>query len=101
MSDKKILSLNNLKKIISNKKLKGKKIVLCHGVFDLLHIGHIKHFNEAKKLGHYLVVTTTPDSYVNKGPGRPVFSSNLRLQALAALESIDYVSENKWPSGDN
>jgi len=98
MSDKKILSLDNLKKIISNKKLKGKKIVLCHGVFDLLHIGHIKHFNEAKKLGHYLVVTTTPDSYVNKGPGRPVFSSNLRLQALAALESIDYVSENKWPS---
>ena len=98
MSDKKIVSLDNLKKIISNKKLKGRKVVLCHGVFDLLHIGHIKHFNEAKKFGDFLIATVTPDAYVNKGPNRPVFSCDLRLQALAALESIDYVSENQWPS---
>ena len=42
----KITSIENLKKIILNLKSKKKKIVLCHGVFDLLHIGHIKHFNE-------------------------------------------------------
>ena len=47
---KKIVSIENLAKIISRLKSKGKKVVLCHGVFDLLHIGHIKHFKEAKKL---------------------------------------------------
>ena len=45
---KKIVSIENLKKIVSKLKAKRKKIVLCHGVFDLLHIGHIKHFKEAK-----------------------------------------------------
>ena len=48
---KKIISVKSLEKVISKLKAKGKKVVLCHGVFDLLHIGHIKHFKEAKKLG--------------------------------------------------
>ena len=61
----KIFLLENLKKILVKEKSKGKKIVLCHGVFDLLHIGHIKHFKEAKRLGDILVVTLTPDLYVN------------------------------------
>ena len=43
----KITSIENLKKITFKQKSKKKKIVLCHGVFDLLHVGHIKHFNEA------------------------------------------------------
>ena len=47
---KKIISTENLAKIISKFKKKGKRVVLCHGVFDLLHIGHINHFKEAKKL---------------------------------------------------
>ena len=53
----KIKTLNNLQKIIKSKKKLGKKIVHCHGVFDLLHVGHIKHFKEAKKLGDLVVVT--------------------------------------------
>ena len=53
---------------------KGRKVVHCHGVFDLLHIGHIRHFEQARKHGDLLVVTVTPDRYVNKGPHRPVFS---------------------------
>ena len=48
----------------------GKRVVLCHGVFDLLHIGHIRYFNQAKKHGDILVVTVTPDRFVNKGPGQ-------------------------------
>ena len=63
---KKIHSIENLKKLLKNIK-QIKKIVLCHGVFDLLHIGHIRHFNEAKNLGDILIVTVTPDQYVNKG----------------------------------
>ena len=75
-------------------KLKNKKVVLCHGVFDVLHIGHINHFNSAKKLGDVVVVSVTPDKYVNKGPNRPIFSLKLRMQTLAALKNIDYVTAN-------
>ena len=74
---KKIVSIENLKKIVSKLKAKRKKIVLCHGVFDLLHIGHIKHFKEAKKNGEFLVVSITADKFVNKGSGRPIFNQNL------------------------
>ena len=50
----KILSFSQLEKKIQSLKLRNKKIVLCHGVFDLLHIGHIKHFEEAKNFGDTL-----------------------------------------------
>ena len=93
---KKIFTINELQKKLSSKRYKNKKIILCHGVFDLLHIGHIKHFQEAKKLGDILVVTITPDKFVKKGPNRPVFNSNLRIEALASLECIDYLAINKW-----
>ena len=64
MTNYKILAIESLKKIVSKDKAKGKKIVLCHGTFDLLHIGHIRHFEEAKKLGDILIVTITSDKYV-------------------------------------
>ena len=98
---KKILTIENLAKIINKKKQKGKKIALCHGVFDLLHVGHIKHFKEAKNLGDILVVTITPDVHVNKGPGRPVFNERLRLEAVAALEAVDYVGLNNTSTAIN
>jgi rfaE bifunctional protein nucleotidyltransferase chain/domain len=74
-----------------------KKIVLCHGVFDLLHVGHIRHFERAKRFGDILIVTVTPDRYVNKGPHRPVFGEELRAEAIAALDCVDYVALNRWP----
>jgi len=76
----------------------NKVIVQCHGVFDLLHIGHIRHFNAAKKLGDLLVVSITPDRFVNKGPGRPFFPERLRAEAIAALDSVDYVFINESPT---
>ena len=91
---KKIISINTLAKTISKLKTNGKKVVLCHGVFDLLHIGHINHFKEAKNLGDVLVVTVTQDKYVNKGPNRPIFSLNTRMESIAALKDIDYVAPN-------
>jgi rfaE bifunctional protein nucleotidyltransferase chain/domain len=75
---------------------KGKKVVLCHGVFDLMHPGHIKHLEAARKEGDYLFVTVTPDAYVNKGPGRPVFNQYLRLDSIAALSVVDYAAINEW-----
>ena len=91
---KKIVNLNFLKQKIKKLKLNKKKIILCHGVFDLLHIGHINHFKEAKKLGDILVVTVTQDKHVNKGPNRPIFSINTRMESIAALKDIDFVAPN-------
>lgn len=72
------------------------KIVLCHGCFDLLHIGHIKHLQLAKEYGDILVVTITPDEFVNKGPNRPLFAQSLRAEAIAALECVNAVAINEW-----
>ena len=76
----------------------GKRIVHCHGVFDLLHPGHLDHLVEARAQGDVLVVTLTPDRYVNKGPGRPVFSADQRLRMLAALEVVDFVAVTDSPT---
>ena len=89
---KKILSLKELSILSKKLKKKKKKIILCHGVFDLLHIGHIKHFQKAKSNGDILIVTLTDSKFVKKGPNRPYFNNSLRAEALAAIEVIDYIS---------
>lgn len=91
----------NLKKIGENidlEKKQGKKIVHCHGCFDLIHHGHIKHFEAAKEFGDILVVTVTEDQYVNKGPDRPFFNHTIRAHNLAALEIVDFVAINYAPT---
>ena len=95
---KKIKTLEELQQITADLKSKGKKVVHCHGVFDLLHIGHIKYFQEAKSMGDVLVVTITLDRFVNKGPGRPSFTEKNRVEAIAALDVVDYVAMNEWPT---
>jgi rfaE bifunctional protein kinase chain/domain/rfaE bifunctional protein nucleotidyltransferase chain/domain len=95
-SSEKIKTLEELSALLDRQR-SGKKIVHCHGVFDLLHVGHIRHFEEAKRMGDILVVTLTPDQHVNKGPNRPAFKQDLRLETIAALECVDYVALNKWP----
>ena len=84
---------NNLKIInrIKNLKKNKKKIVLCHGVFDLVHLGHIKHFKKAKAFGDYLIVSITKDEFINKGPGRPIFNHFQRIEYLKELQIIDDV----------
>lgn len=72
-------------------KAEGKTIALCHGVFDLLHPGHIIHLEQAKKMADVLVVSITAAQYVRKGPGRPYFDDKMRMKVLAALECVDYV----------
>ena len=97
-SDSKIKSLADLAEIIAGLKVHGRKVVLCHGVFDLVHPGHIRHLEAARREGDVLVVTVTPDRYVNKGPGRPVFNERLRAESLAALHCVDYAAINEWPT---
>ncbi|MEK6949532.1 MAG: D-glycero-beta-D-manno-heptose 1-phosphate adenylyltransferase [Nanoarchaeota archaeon] len=91
---KKILSREELKKEVETLRKKNKKIITTNGVFDILHIGHIRYLQEAKKLGDILIVAVNSDSSVKKikGPKRPLNNENDRAEALAALECVDYVS---------
>ena len=99
--NKKILKAENLKNLVINLKNKNKKIVHCHGVFDVLHIGHINHFKSTKKLGDILIVTVTSDRFVNKGINRPIFNQNKRMDFLSELECVDFVCLSDHPSSVN
>ena len=90
----KIKSINELKKVIDELKRQNRKIVTTNGVFDILHIGHIRYLKEAKKLGDILIVAINSDSSTKKikGPKRPLNNENDRAEALAALECVDYVT---------
>jgi len=85
----KIIPFDKLDSIRTNR---NKKIVHCHGVFDLLHYGHLQHLRSAKKFGDILVVTITSDKFVNKGPDRPRFGEVKRAEMLSSLEIVDYVA---------
>jgi len=98
---KKIYSLDQLAELTKKLKNKSKILVLCHGVFDLLHVGHIKHLKKAKEFGDKLIVTITSDIHVNKGPGKPLFNQRLRAESIAALEMVDYVAINESSTAIN
>jgi rfaE bifunctional protein nucleotidyltransferase chain/domain len=92
----KVLDLREVARAVEQYKAAGRRVVQCHGVFDLLHPGHIRHFQAARREGDVLVVTVTPDRHVNKGPGRPAFDERLRAESVAALEAVDHVAINEW-----
>jgi rfaE bifunctional protein nucleotidyltransferase chain/domain len=91
-------SIDEVAAILERERALGKRVVQCHGVFDLVHPGHIRHFAAAREQGDLLVVTVTPDRFVNKGPGHPVFNERLRAESIAALEVVDLVAVNEWPT---
>ena len=90
----KIISLEKLSKIVDELKKKKKKVSLCHGTFDLLHIGHIDHFEASKNISDFLIVSVTGDKFVLKGPNRPRFKLSERVRFLSKINSIDYVIES-------
>jgi rfaE bifunctional protein nucleotidyltransferase chain/domain len=94
MSTEKILDLSELAARSLQLRAEGKRVVLCHGTFDLMHTGHIRYLQRARQEGDILLVTVTADAYVNKGPGRPVFNEYLRAENLAALACVDFVAVN-------
>lgn len=87
----KYLEPEELRTVLAEHRLRGDRVVHCHGVFDLLHPGHIAHLEEAKALGQVLVVSITSEPHVNRGPGRPIFNDEMRLFSLASLACVDYV----------
>jgi rfaE bifunctional protein nucleotidyltransferase chain/domain len=91
-------SLDELARVLDSCRKSGQRVVHCHGVFDLLHAGHLRYFEEAKALGDVLVVTLTTDRFVNKGPHRPAFPEQLRAEVVAGLECVDFVAINPHPT---
>ena len=89
----KIRARDELQKIVEALKRKGKKIVFTNGCFDILHIGHTRCLEEAKRLGDTLVVGLNSDRAVRsiKGPPRPITPEAERAEVLSALACVDYV----------
>ena len=75
-----------------------KKIGMIHGVFDVIHFGHILYFKEAKKKVQKLIVSVTADQYVNKGPEKPIFTLKKRMEVLRSIKYIDNVIESNYPT---
>lgn len=91
MQDQKLIAFETCAAHFDALRRSGRRIVHCHGVFDLLHPGHIKHLAAAREQGDLLVVSITAAPFVNKGPGRPVFDDQQRAYQLAHLSIVDHV----------
>ena len=90
----KLIKKKELKFISKKLKKQKKKIILVHGVFDVVHLGHISHFEEAKSYGDILVVSITADRFVKKGFNKPYFDQYQRAKFLVSLNVVDYVVIN-------
>ncbi|MFZ4573940.1 MAG: PfkB family carbohydrate kinase [Phycisphaerales bacterium] len=87
----KIVSREELLARTSLARAHGHKLVQCHGCFDIVHPGHIRHLRQAKSLGTMLLVSITGDSSIAKGVGRPLIPEELRAENLASLDFVDLV----------
>lgn len=90
----KILSREQLLARRDAARREGKVVVQCHGCFDIVHPGHIRHLRHAAQQGDVLLVSITADALMNKGDGRPLFTQDLRAENLAALDCVDWVYIN-------
>lgn len=100
MARQKIRTIEELGRIAATARAEGKPVVLAHGVFDLMHMGHVRHIEAARREGAVLIVTLTADAFVNKGPGRPVFNEQLRAEMIGSLEYVDWVGVNHAPTAE-
>ena len=94
MPEGKIISLEKAYSLVDDLKSAGRRVVFTNGCFDLLHPGHTRYLEEARKLGDVLIVAVNSDASVRaiKGPGRPISPAAERTELLAALAAVDYVT---------
>ncbi len=92
--NKKIKTREEIRQIAQNLRKQGKKIATINGSFDILHVGHIKMLQEAKKQGDVLILGLNSDSSIKqyKSKDRPINPQEARAEMLAALECIDYIT---------
>ncbi len=89
----KIVSSAELLARLEARRASGERVVFTNGVFDLLHVGHVRYLERARGLGDLLVVAVNSDASVraNRGPDRPIVPQEQRAEVLAALRAVDYV----------
>jgi len=89
----KIISREGLHDVLDEHRRAGRKIVFANGVFDVLHVGHVRYLQAAKKEGDVLVVAINSDASTRayKGPGRPIITERARAAVVAALAAVDHV----------
>jgi D-beta-D-heptose 7-phosphate kinase/D-beta-D-heptose 1-phosphate adenosyltransferase len=90
----KILDRDSIKTKVDSLRLEGKVVVFTNGCFDLVHVGHVRYLQEARRQGDFLVVAVNSDRSVEqiKGPGRPIIQDKQRAEVLAALGCVDWVT---------
>src|SRR3989304_7422080 len=95
----KIKKWEELKEVVEKAKGKGRSIVFTNGCFDLIHVGHTRYLEEAKKYGDIFIVAVNSDSSVRaiKGMNRPIISEDERAEVVAALGGVDYVTTFSEP----
>ncbi len=88
---------------LKDHRARGQSVVLANGVFDILHVGHVRYLESAKKEADILVVAVNSDSSVTplKGPGRPILPESSRATLVAALRAVDYVTIFDEPNVEN
>lgn len=93
MPGTKIISLSSLLRKVKAFKREGKRMVFTNGCFDILHYGHIKYLQDARKRGDYLIVAVNSDASIKKikAKNRPIVEQSDRLKTIAALASVDFV----------
>lgn len=89
----KVLNREELKKVIEKERTEGKRIVFTNGCFDIIHIGHVRYLNEAKRLGDILIVGINSDSSVRRlKKDRPIITAEQRAEVVSNLAMVDYVT---------
>lgn len=94
MRDGKVVDLDRLTVLLDERRWNGTTVALCHGCFDLVHIGHVDHLRLAGTLAEVVVVSVSRDPVCAKGPDRPAFGLRDRMDVIAALEVVDWVVES-------
>jgi rfaE bifunctional protein nucleotidyltransferase chain/domain len=96
------LDRDSLARRLAGERKAGKSIVLANGCFDLLHVGHVRYLEAAKREGDVLVVALNSDESVrrNKGAGRPLVPESERVELIAAIRVVDYVTVFGEPTAD-
>ena len=90
----KILSRNELRTVLAKRRAEGHRIVFTNGCFDLMHVGHVRYLDKARRLGDVLVVGLNTDASVRslgKSPARPIVPDVQRAEVVGALAAVDYI----------
>ncbi|MHC4949110.1 MAG: PfkB family carbohydrate kinase [Planctomycetota bacterium] len=94
----KIVGLDAAERLVRDARAAGEVVAMCHGCFDIVHPGHVRHLQQAARLADRLLVTITSDACVDKGTDRPLIPEELRVENLAALDCVDWVAVNPEPT---